>query len=108
MAKVKQTNNTQNAQVKYSDPREAYLSTKSDMVISELNYQLKDFFEDALKDKAILAEDQKGYYITGKSYVDALTMDPYRQHERSKYKITKTDIGFDIESPLGMLISVTV
>ena len=109
MGKPKQNgNNVQNGQVKYSDPREAYLSTKSAMVLKELDYQLKDFFADAMKDKAVLAEDQRGLYITGKSYVDALTLDPYRQYNRNTLKITRNEAGVDIETTNGMLYSVAL
>ena len=108
MAKVKQTNSVQNVQVKYSDPREAYLSTKSEMVLKELDYQLKDFFENAMKDKAVLAEDQRGMYITGKSYINALTLDPYRQYNRNTLKITRTESRVDIETTNGMLYSVAL
>lgn len=108
MAKPKNNNNNQNTQVKYSDPREAYLSTKENMIIKELDYKLKDIFKTEYNEKAVLAEDQNGFYVTGKSYVNALVLDPFRQYERNKIKITKTESGYDIETNFGSLISITI
>lgn len=109
MAKPKNTNKPQSQnQVKYSDPRESFMSTKSNMMIKELDFKLKDIFKTDYNETAVLAEDQNGLYITGKSYIDALVLDPFRQYERNKIKITKSETGYDIETTFGSLISVAL
>jgi hypothetical protein len=108
----KKPDKPQNGQIKYADPREAYLSTKKEMVVVEnTNLKMSSFFTNALNDSVVIAEDQKGFYVTGKSYVNALTMDPYRScaNARNDVSVTKTDLGFDIMcNSTGTLFSVTV
>lgn len=38
--------------------------------------------EDIIKDKAVIAEDSKGYYITAKSLTECNVLDPYRLYRR--------------------------
>lgn len=101
-------------QVKYADPREAYFSTKKEMVVVEnTGLKLSGIFSNAMamsSESAVIAEDQKGFYVTGKSYVDALTLDPYRSYDtvRKQVNVVKTESGFDIEIPeTNMMLSVT-
>ena len=61
----------------------AYLGTKSDMVVKELDVMLKDIVKDySFNDKAVIAKDDNGLYVTGKSYVDALVLDPFRRFRK--------------------------
>lgn len=61
----------------------SYLGTKSDMVVKELDQKLKEIITDyAFNDKAVIAKDDIGLYVTGKSYVDALVLDPFRMYRK--------------------------
>jgi hypothetical protein len=107
----KKPEKNQSGQIKYADPREAYLSTKKEMVVVEnTGLKLSSIFTGVfLSDSAVIAEDQKGFYVTGKSYVGALTLDPYRSYEnqRKKVNVVKTESGFDIEATdLGIIHSI--
>jgi hypothetical protein len=111
MGKKKPEKN-QPSQVKYADPREAYLSTKKEMVVVEnTGLKLSGIFSNSyLNDSAVIAEDQKGFYVTGKSYVGSSVLDPYRSYEetRKQVNVIKTETGFDIEIPAkNMMLSVT-
>jgi hypothetical protein len=112
MGRKKPDKNQNNGQVKYADPREAYLSTKKEMVVVEnTNLKMSSLFTNTINDSVVIAEDQKGFYATGKSYVGALTLDPYRSYAntRNNVIVTKTDSGFDISSVSnGMMFSVTI
>ena len=86
--------------VKYSDPRMAYVNTKSELVIKESDkLVMKDIFGENILCKnspVILCEDQNGYYITSKDLVDALVMDAYRNFKRNIYTIRKEEDNFFI------------
>lgn len=107
MAKKKNSSAKNEGQVKYDDPRDAYLSTKKEMVIANTEYKLNMFFNSAMNDIAVIAEDKNGYYITGKSFIGANVLDPYRQFHRNEITVVKTETGFDIETDYN-LYSVTI
>lgn len=104
----KKPNKVESGTIKYADPRDAYLSTKSPMVVAKTSIALSSVYHTPYKDTAVIAEDKNGFYVTGTSYVDALVMDPFRQTERKKITVTKTETGFDIETVNGQLYSITV
>jgi len=93
--------------IKYDDPRMAYLSTKKELVLKETELKLNQVYPNAMNDIAVICEDQNGLYITGKSYVDSLMLDPYRNYNRKSITITKTDTDYNIESNNNMY-SVTI
>ena len=97
MAKMKQME--VGGQVKYDDPRDAYLSTKSHMVVAETDIPLKTFFETGGNTKAVIAEDKNGYYITGKNMIDSNLLDPFRQYHRGKVIITRNELAKGEEKP---------
>jgi hypothetical protein len=107
----KKPDKPQSGQIKYGDPREAYLSTKNEMLVVEnTNLNMSVLFDNSISEKAVIAEDQKGFYVTGKSYVGALTMDPYRScnNVRITVNVEKTETGFDITVPArNMLFSIS-
>ena len=77
MAKMKQM--TVNDSKSKTD---SFYGTKPEWVKAELDFRMCDVFENASKEKVVVAEDEKGLYITGKSYVGASLMDPYRMYHR--------------------------
>lgn len=93
--------------IKYDDPRMAYLSTKKELVLKETELKLNQVYPNAMNDIAVICEDQNGLYVTGKSYVDSLMLDPYRNYNRKSITITKTDTEYNIESNNNMY-SVTI
>lgn len=101
MGKKKQTNGNNQDKVTYEDPRDAYLSTKAEMVVAKSSMAMSVFYENNENSKAVIAEDKNGFYLTCMSYVNAPVLDPYRQYNRlgknNEVKIIKTDTGFDIE-----------
>jgi hypothetical protein len=80
-------------QIKRTDPREEYLSTKQELVVADLSdkFKINFFYGVDSNEGAVLCEDQLGYYITSKSYVDAPILDGYRQYKRSELKIEKME-----------------
>lgn len=80
MGKKKQTNANNDSKNKVLN----FYGTKSEWVKAELNLRMCDIFgeNNAFKEVAVVAEDEKGLYITGKSFVDAPLLDPYRQYKR--------------------------
>jgi hypothetical protein len=82
-------------QVKYSDPRMAYMSTKKEMIIKESEtLKMKDIFgEDIICKNApvMLCEDHLGLYITSKANIDVPVLDGYRMYRRNEYKIIKNE-----------------
>jgi hypothetical protein len=60
----------------------SFYGTKSEWVKAELDLRMCDVFESSFKEKLVVAEDEKGLYITGKSYVGASLLDPYRLYHR--------------------------
>jgi hypothetical protein len=97
--------------VTYDDPRDAYLSTKSDMVVAKTGYAMDFFYGNEEQSKMVIAEDKKGYYLTCTSFIDANALDPYRQYKRygknNSVSITKTEQGFDLEMN-GNIYSVNI
>ena len=97
MAKKVSKNQTagmsKDTQVKYSDPRMAYMSTKSELVLKESEkLVMKDIFGEDILSKnnpIMLCEDQNGLYLTSKSNVDCPLLDGYRMYQRNKYEILK-------------------
>ena len=61
---------------------DSFYGTKPEWVKAELDLRMCDVFENASKEKVVVAEDEKGLYITGKSYVGASLLDPYRMYHR--------------------------
>lgn len=59
-----------------------FYGTKPEWVKAELDLRMCDIFENGFKEKAVVAEDEKGLYITGKSFVGAPLLDPYRCYHR--------------------------
>lgn len=94
MAKNKSINNTKSeGTVKYADPRDAFLSTKKEMVIIETDIPANLIYKNASeRDKIVIAEDSKGFYFTCKNIVGQPILDPYRQYNR--ISVNKTDSGF--------------
>ena len=79
-------------QIKRTDPREEYMSTRQELVIADLSDRFKiNFFFNGVDstEGAVLCEDQNGYYITAKSYVNAPILDGFRQYKRDVLTITK-------------------
>jgi hypothetical protein len=91
--------NAKDVQVKYDDPRMAYLSTKPELVVKESeNITLGSIINGTISDKslAVIAEDHLGYYVTCKSMVGANMLDPYRNYYRDKYEIVKDGDNFKV------------
>ena len=61
---------------------DSFYGTKPEWVKAELDLRMCDVFENTSKEKVVVAEDEKGLYITGKSYVGASLLDPYRMYQR--------------------------
>ena len=80
MGKKKQTNANNDAKNKIVN----FYGTKPEWVKAELDLRMCDIFgeDKAFKETAVVAEDEKGLYVTGKSYVGAPLLDPYRQYKR--------------------------
>lgn len=107
MAKSKNSNQVTQNKVKYDDPRMGYLSTRSELVLKVTDLRLSQIFPEAMNDTAVICEDQKGLYITGKSYVDANMLDPYRNYKRGSITINKSDTEYNIECGNNMF-SITI
>ena len=61
---------------------DSFYGTKPEWVKAELDLRMCDVFKNTSKEKVVVAEDEKGLYITGKSYVGASLLDPYRMYHR--------------------------
>lgn len=63
---------------------ENFYGTKVEWVKSELDVKMGDIFgnDNIFNEKAVVAEDEKGLYVTGKSYVGSHTLDPFRLYKR--------------------------
>ena len=59
-----------------------FYGTNPEWVKAELDLRMCDICENAFKEKAVVAEDEQGLYVTGKSYVGAPLFDPYRCYNR--------------------------
>ena len=93
MAKVGNKSNVKqtNQEVKYADPRMAYSSTKKEMVIKETELTANDIFNNKDYSKAVIAEDQNGFYVTVKSVIGAPVLDGYRMYKRNLAKVDKVN-----------------
>lgn len=82
-------------QVKYSDPRMAFTSTKTDMVLKECEtLKIRDVFGNDMLgggNAVMVCEDHIGLYLTSKENVGANYLDPYRNYRREQYELTKND-----------------
>lgn len=107
MAKVKNQNQVTQNKVKYEDPRMGYLSTKNELVLKETTIRLNCIYPDAMNDVAVICEDQNGLYVTGKSYVNSLALDPYRNYKRNLAKVTKNETEYNIQCGINNF-SVTI
>ena len=92
---VKSTGGVKDEQIKYSDPRMAYSSTKKEMVIKESEYlKMLDVFGGDIPGataQVVVCEDQNGFYLTSKNFVGAPILDPYRNYRREMYTIVKNE-----------------
>ena len=61
---------------------DSFYGTKTQWVKGWLDPRMCELFENASKEKVVVAEYEKGLYITGKSYVGASLMDPNRMYHR--------------------------
>lgn len=93
MAKIKNNNTNE---IEYADSRDAYFSTKKEMVIKITDLPMSTFYPKDTIGKAVIAEDKNGYYLTNTTYIDVPLLDPYRQYKRN-LKILKTETGFEIK-----------
>lgn len=90
---LKSMGGVKDAQVKYSDPRMAFLSTKKEMVIKESTIPMNCIFGvvPCASSPVVVCEDQLGYYLTNKNLIDVAILDPYRNYKRDQYTITKNE-----------------
>ena len=67
------------------------LGTHKEDVIAELNdVRMNQVFPDCgFNDKAVVAKDNNGLYLTGKSYVNSGLLDPYKVYRR--IEVTEKD-----------------
>jgi hypothetical protein len=93
---------------KNADPRDAYLSTKAAMVVAESDIPLTNIYSNAIGGIAVIAEDARGLYVTGKSYVDSPMMDPFRQYHRNMVTVEKTETSYDIVTKDGNMYSIAI
>lgn len=72
-----------------------FYGTKPEWVKAELNFRMCDIFgsDKAFKEPAVVAEDEAGLYVTGKSYVGAPLLDPYRMYKRLEPIVETADDG---------------
>jgi hypothetical protein len=90
---LKSTGGIKEGQVKYSDPRMAYCSTKKEMVVKESTITMNSVFGDVpcANSYIVVCEDHLGYYLTSKNLLDVSILDPYRNYKRNKYTLTKNE-----------------
>lgn len=95
MAKNFKKNEIDEGNVKYEDPRMAYMYTKKELVVKESNnLKMKDIFGEDIIGKdypIVLCEDHKGFYVTSKANVDCTLLDGYRMYRRTEYEIIKNE-----------------
>ena len=88
-------------EIKYSDPRMAYMSSKKELIVKESDtIKMRDIFDASkITDSnsfAVICEDQKGFYVTSKSMIDAPVLDPYRNYKRNEYELVKDEDAFKV------------
>lgn len=62
-----------------------FYGTKKEWVKHEFPYpefNMNSLFNTGLNDRVVICEDERGLYVTGKSYVGACSLDPYRMYNR--------------------------
>lgn len=61
-----------------------FFGTKAEWVKAELDIPVSKVFGEweGFKETVVIAEDEQGLYVTGKSYVGASMLDPYRIYKR--------------------------
>ena len=62
-----------------------FYGTKKEWVKHEFPYpefNMNSLFNTGLNDRVVICEDEQGLYVTGKSYVGARSLDPYRLYKR--------------------------
>ena len=60
-----------------------FYGTKADWFVADLeNVYLSDLFSNANREQAVVAKDETGYYVTGRSFLGAPVLDPYRVYTR--------------------------
>lgn len=75
-----------------------FYGTKKEWVKHEFPYpefNMNSLFNTGLNDRVVVCEDEKGLYITGKSYVGARSLDPYRMYKR-RQPVVNEDGTFSI------------
>lgn len=83
MGKPKNNSTNNNDKVKYENEWDGHLGTKENMVLAVLeDLNMKDICNSEFSDKVVIAKDSNGLYATGKSYVNAPLLDPYRMYIR--------------------------
>lgn len=72
-----------------------FYGTKGEWVKAKLDVRMCDILgsDNAFKEPAIVAEDDQGLYITGKSFIDAPLLDPYRMYHRLQPIVETMDDG---------------
>lgn len=96
MGKKKQTNASSNPKNTVVN----FYGTKSEWVKAELNVRMCEIFgtDKAFKETAVVAEDEKGLYVTGKSFVGAPLLDPYRMYKRVEPSVETNEAGETVYS----------
>lgn len=90
----KKPNNQKSTTFSQKEKIDSFYGTKAEWVKAELEgVSYSSVFGTDLKDKVVVAEDEKGLYLTGKSYVGALVLDPHRINKRIVPIEKKTEDG---------------
>lgn len=78
-------NSKKSTPTQQKNPIVHFYGTKTEWVKHEFPYpefNMNTLFNTGLNDRVVVCEDEQGLYITGKSYVGALSLDPYRMYKR--------------------------
>ena len=95
MRKPKNNSTNNNDKVKYENEWDGHFGTKENMVLAVLeDLNMKDICNSEFSDKVVVAKDSNGLYATGKYYVNAPLLDPYRMYNR--IKVTEKDGSYSI------------
>lgn len=84
MGKKKQTtvNESKSKVVNFYGTKADWVKCELDLTIGDIMCKVFGKIGNSLNEKAVVAEDETGLYVTGKSYVGALVLDPYRMYNR--------------------------
>ena len=83
--------------VKYDDPRISHMGTHTDFVKKESNVKFSVINPNInINDYIVVAEDQKGLYVTEKSYIDSHVLDPFRMYHRNEYIVKESEDSYTI------------